>query len=147
MKILKILKYPDLRLKKIANKIKNIDKKIIQIIEYMFDTMYYFSGIGLAATQVNLNLRLIVIDIESNKKNKIILINPKIIKKSKKKVKIREGCLSVPNIYKKIKRSKKILIKNTDTNNKNIIIKADNLLSICIQHEIDHLNGKLIIDY
>ncbi|CAL4323393.1 peptide deformylase [Buchnera aphidicola] len=147
MKLLKILKYPDKRLKKIAQPVKNINKKIQNIINNMFYTMYHNEGIGLAAPQVNINLQIIVIDImKNNKKKPIVLINPKKIFASEY-IHMEEKCLSIPGKKKVIIRSKNIEINAINYYGEHINIKTNSLLSICIQHEMDHLIGKLLLDY
>lgn len=146
MSIKNILLFPDHRLRKIAKPIKKINKITKKIIQDMFDTMYKNNGIGLAATQINIHQQIIVIKKNIQNNPPLILINPKILK-SKGNIKITESCLSLPNIKKKIPRSYYIKIKATNYNGKNIILKVKSLLAICIQHEIDHLIGKLIIDY
>ncbi|MFI4819033.1 MAG: peptide deformylase [Enterobacterales bacterium] len=146
MSILKILHYPNINLRKIAKIVNLFDNNIISIINNMFETMYYFNGIGLAATQVNINKRIIVIDILKKKNSKLILINPEIIQ-VKGITKSNERCLSIPNISGLIQRYKKIKLKAKNYKGKYFKLYACNLLSICIQHEIDHLIGKLFIDY
>lgn len=146
MSILKILKYPDPRLKIIAKSINKFNNSIKKIIKNMKDTMYNSSGIGLAATQVNIHKKIIIIDIFKKKKKLLIFINPNIIWKSKKKIFNKEGCLSFPGIYKKILRFNKIKIKFQNIKGKNFKFKINGILSFCIQHEIDHLNGKLFIN-
>lgn len=147
MSVLKILKYPDDRLRIIAKPIWNVDKKIQTIIKNMFETMYYKNGIGLAATQVNIPLQIIVIDkIDSSLSNPLTLINPKIIKKNGF-ISTQEGCLSIPNYYAQIPRADKITVSALNYFGKKIEINTSSILSICIQHEIDHLLGKLFIDY
>lgn len=146
MVILKILKYPDIRLRFMAKPVTTINQNIKDIINNMFETMYKKRGIGLAATQVNIHLDIIVIDLINKNYTPIVLINPKIIYTAGR-IEIEEGCLSVPKIRKKIRRYKKITIHALNYYGKNITIQADTLLSICIQHEMDHLIGKLLIDY
>ncbi|QCI26460.1 peptide deformylase [Buchnera aphidicola] len=146
MSILKILKYPDKRLRRIAQPVNKINKKIQNIINNMFETMYKHQGIGLAATQVNINLKIIVIDKIHPYNDQLVLINPKIIYTYDTTSTI-EGCLSLPGINKKIIRSKIIKIQALNYYGKKITLQAESLLSICIQHEIDHLTGKLLIDY
>ncbi|QCI27308.1 peptide deformylase [Buchnera aphidicola] len=146
MVILKILKYPDKRLRKIAQPVKKVNKNIKKIIHNMFETMYENKGIGLAATQVNIHLKIIVIDIMKKKYQPLILINPKKIKEQGV-IKIEESCLSVPEKKKIITRSKEIEILALNYYGEKIKIIAKSLLSICIQHEMDHLIGKLLIDY
>ncbi len=147
MSILKVLIYPNKNLRKKAKLVKNFNKKLKINIFNMFETMYHYNGIGLASTQVNINKSIIVIDLNNkNKKKKLILINPKIIKK-KGKIKSKEGCLSIPNYFLSIKRYKYINVEYLNINGKKNKLFSKNLLSICIQHEIDHINGKLFIDY
>ncbi len=146
MSIFKILTYPNKILRKKSKKIKLYNKKLKKNIKNMFNTMYKYNGIGLSAIQVNIKKSIIIIDILKKKNSKLILINPKIIIK-KKKIISKEGCLSIPNKYIKIKRYKYLYIKAYTLKGKKIFFHTKNLLSICIQHEIDHINGKLIIDY
>lgn len=146
MSILKILYYPDERLRKIAHPVFSISNDIKKIIKDMFDTMYFNKGIGLAATQVNINQQIIVIDLYKEDHKRLVLINPSIIKKTGL-TSITESCLSIPKIHEVIPRSKKITVQSLNENGKLFKINAKNLLSICIQHEIDHLIGKLFIDY
>ncbi|CAL4323137.1 Peptide deformylase [Buchnera aphidicola (Pterocallis alni)] len=146
MENFKILKYPDQRLRKIAQPVQIINDKIKKIINKMFHTMYQNNGIGLAATQVNIHLRIIVIDIMKEKNNPIVLINPKTIQKFEN-ISMEEGCLSLPGVNKIINRSKNIEVHALNENNQKIKIYATSLLAICIQHEMDHLSGKLLIDY
>ncbi len=146
MSILKILTYPNKILRKKSNKIKKITKKIKKNINNMFNTMYINNGIGLSGIQVNINKSIIIIDIFKKINSKLVFINPKIIKK-KKKIKSKEGCLSIPNKYLNIIRYKYLIFKAYNLKFKKKIYYVKNLLSICIQHEIDHINGKLIIDY
>ncbi|CAL4043421.1 Peptide deformylase [Buchnera aphidicola (Takecallis arundicolens)] len=146
MAILKILKYPDKKLRLIANPVRSVNKKIQNIINDMFETMYNKQGIGLAATQVDIKLNIIVIDLMIKKYQPIVLINPKIIKKIGI-IQTKESCLSIPGISKKITRAKEIKISALNYYGKKIYISAHELLAICIQHEMDHLIGKLLIDY
>ncbi|WMY96740.1 MAG: peptide deformylase [Arsenophonus sp.] len=146
MSILNILYYPDERLRNIATTVKKIDSEIEHTVNNMFETMYKKKGIGLAATQVNIHKRIIVIDISTSFSEKIILINPIILEKSGS-VKSEEGCLSIPEQHAFISRYKYIKVKAFDIKGKKFELKDESLLSICIQHEIDHLNGKLFIDY
>lgn len=146
MSVLKILYYPDNRLRKIANSVSIISEKTRKIIRDMFDTMYDAQGIGLAATQVNINQKIIVIDLNQDYYQRLTLINPNIIKRSGT-INIVEGCLSIPTIQETIKRSQTIIINALDQYGNTFTMAATNLLSACIQHEIDHLFGKLFIDY
>ncbi|WP_343189673.1 peptide deformylase [Buchnera aphidicola] len=143
---MKILQYPDKRLRKKAKPIKKISEKIKKIIDNMFKTMIHNEGIGLAATQININLQIIVIGKINNICNSFALINPKIMKKSGSSS-IEEGCLSIPKRKIFVPRYEKIKVKGLNLKGQKAIFTAKSLLSICIQHEIDHLKGKLIIDY
>lgn len=146
MTLPKILIYPDKRLRKKASNINIFNISIKNIIHKMLIIMYKNKGIGLAATQINIHKKIIVIDISKNQNKPIILINPKIIKKDGN-ISTKEGCLSIPNKRIYVNRFKKINIKTMNYHGKTYKINADGLLSICIQHEIDHLKGKLILDY
>lgn len=143
---MQILTYPDERLRIIAMPVHKIDTKINRIINDMFDTMYANNGIGLAATQINIHKQIIVIDLSKQQNEGLILINPKLLEQSGS-ISIEEGCLSIPEQIAFIPRAEKIKILAIDINGKSFIIEAYNLLSICIQHEMDHLRGKLFIDY
>jgi len=145
MSLLKILTYPDKRLRIVANPVTKINKHIKKTINDMFETMYVQEGIGLAATQINIHLQIIVIH-DFFLKKPLTLINPKIKEKSGK-IYIEEGCLSIPNIKATVPRSKYIKIKALDYFGNKINIEAHSLLSVCIQHEMDHLIGKLFIDH
>ncbi|MCV2525122.1 MAG: peptide deformylase [Candidatus Lightella neohaematopini] len=145
MSRLKILYYPNRKLKQKANLVSNIDYNINKTINDMFETMYFAKGIGLAATQVNINKCIIVIDISKKHNQQLILINPKIIKRIGKII-VEEGCLSIPNVSAPIIRSEKIILQSLDCYGKLFELQAESLLSVCIQHEIDHLNGLLFID-
>ncbi len=144
--LLPILEFPDDRLRKKAAVIKTVDKKITQLVDDMIETMYEASGVGLAATQVNHHIRLIVIDISEEKNDPLCLINPEFLEKKGNKIS-EEGCLSVPNFFEDINRAESIKIKALDRVGKPFELEAEELLSVCIQHEIDHLNGKLFVDY
>ncbi|MDQ1237441.1 MAG: peptide deformylase [Wigglesworthia glossinidia] len=146
MSRLPILYYPDKRLRTIADPVSVINNKVQTIIDNMFETMYFQQGIGLAATQINFHQRIIVIDISKNKDQKIVLINPKFLYKYGNEI-FEEGCLSIPNIRASISRANKIKIQALNYFGKKFFLKAEGLLSICIQHEMDHLIGKLFIDY
>ena len=149
MSILKILKEPDPILRKKSAPVASVDKHIKKLMNDMLETMYAAPGIGLAAVQVGILKRLIVIDIskEKDKKNPLFLINPEIISRSKNTSIYEEGCLSLPGHYAEIERPAECHIKYIDYNGKEKEIKANGLLSTCIQHEVDHLNGTLFIDY
>lgn len=151
MSLLPILQYPDERLRTIAKEIDldNFDKNYFQnLAENMLETMYHAKGVGLAATQINVHQRIIVIDVSENANEPMILINPKILEASAEQCKEAEGCLSVPGIYENVERSSKITFEYYDINKNEIVQKnADGLLAKCVQHEIDHLNGKVFVDY
>ncbi len=143
MAILNIKKYPDKVLRKRCKEVQSIDGEIKRLLDDMAMTMYAVNGVGLAATQVGLDMRIIVIDIGDGLMK---LINPKITKKEGTSV-MEEGCLSVPNVYVKVKRSAKIVVSALNIDGKQELIKAEGLLAHAFGQEIDHLNGKLIIDY
>jgi peptide deformylase len=146
MALLQILHYPDPRLRQKARPVKEIDKKIHKLVEDMFETMYDAPGIGLAATQVNVHQRVIVIDISENKNQRVTLINPEILEKRGEE-ESDEGCLSVPGFFEKVKRAEQIRYRTLDLQGNAYEAEADGLLAVCIQHEIDHLDGKLFVDY
>ena len=146
MAILDILNYPDPRLHTVAKPIKEVNGAIKRLIENMAETMYAAPGIGLAATQVNQHIQLIVIDTSETKDNLLVLINPKIIVKSGLQD-YEEGCLSVPGVYESVTRAENITVQAMDKNGQEFSLKADGLLSVCIQHEMDHLLGKVFVEY
>ncbi|AGI27192.1 Peptide deformylase [Candidatus Portiera aleyrodidarum] len=143
---MKILKYPDKRLNIIAKPIKLINKNIKTLVVNMLNTMYAHKGIGLSATQINKHIRIFVMDISKTYNQPLIIINPKYTFVSNKYKKVKEGCLSIPNYFEYIYRSIHIIIKAIDIYGNQFIINAYGLIAQCIQHEIDHLNGKLLID-
>ena len=144
--ILNILKYPDKRLRTIAKPVISVDETIKQQVKDMFETMYEATGIGLAATQVNFHQRIIVIDISDQCNEPICLINPEILEESGE-IQYEEGCLSVPDYYENIVRANNIKVKALNQNGESFELKASEMLSVCIQHEIDHLNGILFVDH
>jgi peptide deformylase len=143
---LEVLHFPDPRLRKKAVPVEEIDSDIRTIAEDMLETMYEEAGIGLAATQVNIQQRIVVIDVSENRDEPMVLINPKIIT-SEGIEQMQEGCLSVPGYYDDVERAEKIKYSYLSLATEEIEQEADGLLSVCIQHEIDHLDGKLFIDY
>ena len=147
MKKLEVLHFPDKRLRKIAQPVKKVSQEIKDIIEQMFFTMYEEKGIGLAATQVDIHKRLIVIDVSENRNEKLFLINPEIISLSNDLDTMEEGCLSVPGFYESVSRPKTVKVSSLNLDGKKIEFEANGLLATCIQHEIDHLNGKLFVDH
>lgn len=146
MTILNILKYPDQRLYTIANEVKVVNSKIKKLISDMAETMYSAPGIGLAATQVDVHQRIIVIDITEDKNNLLVLINPRLLEKRGEETN-QEGCLSVPEVFEKVKRAEWIKVSALDENGKKFELEAEGLLAVCIQHEVDHLLGKVFVDY
>jgi peptide deformylase len=146
MAILDILNYPDPRLYTVAKPVKEVDASIQKLIEDMAETMYAAPGIGLAATQVDVHFQVIVIDISEDKQNLQVFINPKIISKSGTQD-FEEGCLSVPGIYDTVTRAERITVEALDRNGKPFTLEAEGLLAVCIQHEMDHLQGKVFVDY
>lgn len=147
MALLPILEYPDPRLRKIAKTVDVVDDNIRNLIDDMFETMYNAPGIGLAATQVNVHKRIIVIDVSEEKDQPHIFINPEITVLAGEDGEYDEGCLSVPGFYESVSRPKNIIVNALDREGNAFELKPDGLLAVCIQHEIDHLNGKLFVDY
>jgi peptide deformylase len=146
MAILDILNYPDPRLHTVAKPVKEVDANIRRLIKDMAETMYAAPGIGLAATQVNQHIQLIVIDTSETKDQLMVFINPKITAKSGSQD-YEEGCLSVPGIYESVTRAENITVEALDGEGKAFTLDADGLLSVCIQHEMDHLLGKVFVEY
>ena len=146
MAILDILHYPDKRLRTVAKPVEKVDDTIRKLVEDMFETMYLAPGIGLAATQVNVHQQIIVIDTSEDKSQPLCLINPEIIAEEGTES-CDEGCLSVPDIYETVERSEKVTIKALNEDGYEYTLEAGELLAVCIQHEMDHLKGKLFVDY
>lgn len=144
---LDILEFPDSRLRTIAKPVKRVDDALRQVIDDMFETMYDAPGIGLAATQVNVHKQLIVIDISDDSSAPLVLINPQLDVLDNDLEEYDEGCLSVPGFYETVSRPRQIRVKALDRNGDAFEMVADGLLATCIQHEMDHLNGKLFVDY
>jgi len=147
MTILNILEFPDLRLRRKATPITEFSPDLSRTIDDMFETMYAAPGIGLAASQVNLHKQLIVIDISDDKDTPLVFINPRIEIIDQTLEEYDEGCLSVPGFYETVSRPRVVRINALDRNGEQIEIETDGLLATCIQHEMDHLNGKLFVDY
>ena len=143
---LNILHFPDPRLRTVARPVEEVDARIQQITDDMLETMYDAPGIGLAATQVDVHERIIVIDISESKDSPLILINPQITHKEGIEV-MEEGCLSVPGFYEPVERASRITMQALDREGNSYEIETDGLLAVCIQHEIDHLDGKVFVDY
>jgi peptide deformylase len=144
--ILSILEFPDPRLRTVAKPVKEVDKALGGLVDDMFETMYEAHGVGLAATQVNIHQRIIVIDISEEKDQPVCLINPEIMD-SLGEEESDEGCLSVPGIFEPVTRAETIKVKALDKRGESFELEADGLLAVCIQHEMDHLLGKLFVDY
>jgi len=145
MAIRKIIYLPDPRLRQVSKPVEHFDETLQTLIDDMFDTMYEAKGVGLAAPQIGLCVRLSVIDVTGDKKQQLVLINPEIIASEGQK-EYQEGCLSVPSAYDTVIRAEKVTIRALDRHGKSFEMTADGLLGECFQHEIDHLNGKLFID-
>ncbi len=143
---LEILHYPDPRLRTQARAVENVDDEVRQLVDDMFETMYDAPGIGLAATQVNVHRQVIVIDVSEEKNQPLCLINAEIIE-SEGEEESEEGCLSVPDIYDRVRRAERIKVKALDRDGDAFTLEATGLLAVCIQHEIDHLQGNLFVDY
>lgn len=145
MAILNILHYPDERLHKVARPVDKVDDGIRRLIDDMAETMYQAPGIGLAATQVDVHLRVIVIDVSEDKTGLMALINPRILQADGHTI-FEEGCLSVPGIYEEVERAQHVVIEALDRDGKSFKLEAEGLLAICIQHEMDHLEGKVFVE-
>ena len=146
MAILNILKYPDPRLHSIAKPVEDVDDTVRKLIDDMAETMYEAPGIGLAATQVDEHRQIIVIDISEERNDLKTFINPRLIK-AEGVAEHEEGCLSVPGIFDNVTRAEKITVEALDRNGKTFQMDADELLGVCIQHEMDHLKGKVFVEY
>jgi peptide deformylase len=144
---LDILRFPDPKLQTVAKPVKDIDARIKTLIADMLETMYDANGIGLAATQVDVHERLVVIDTSEERDEPIVLINPEITWMSEARVKGEEGCLSVPGIYDGVERATQVKVKALDEHGQERTIEAEGLLAVCIQHELDHLMGKVFVEH
>lgn len=143
---LDILHYPDSRLRRVAKPVTEITDEIRRLVDDMFETMYAAPGIGLAAIQVNVDKRVIVIDVSDDNDEPLALINPEILEKDGVET-MQEGCLSVPDVFETVQRAERIKVRYLDRDGNSVERDADGLLAVCIQHEIDHLDGKLFVDY
>ena len=146
MALLNILHFPDPRLRTVAKPVTEFDENLRQLVSDMFETMYEAPGIGLAATQVDRHIRLLVLDVSENRSRPRCLINPEIIE-AEGEEEMDEGCLSVPGFYEKVRRAERIRVRTQDENGKQWEFEAEGLEAVCIQHEMDHLEGKLFVDY
>ena len=144
---LEILEFPDPRLRTVAKPVEKVNDELRKLIDDMFETMYACPGIGLAATQVNVHQRLIVMDLSEDQSQPRVFINPEITPLTDELAPYEEGCLSVPGFYEKVQRPARVRIKALDRDGNAFEEEADELLATCIQHEIDHLDGKLFVDY
>jgi peptide deformylase len=147
MAILEILEYPDKRLRTIAKPVTEVTDHIRKIVDDMFDTMYEAPGIGLAASQVNVHQRIVTMDLSEDKSEPLVFINPEVTVLDGELESMQEGCLSVPGFYEDVTRIEHCLVKALDRNGKPFELEARGLLAVCIQHELDHLEGKLMVDY
>lgn len=147
MALLKILEFPDPRLRTIAEPVEQVDDEVRKLIDDMFETMYDAPGIGLAATQVNVHKRIVVIDLSEDKSEPLVMINPEFEVLTDEEDKMQEGCLSVPGFYENVERPNRIRLNALDRDGKPYELIAEELLAVCIQHELDHLNGKLFVDH
>ncbi|ANQ83192.1 peptide deformylase [Azoarcus olearius] len=146
MALLPILRYPDPRLHRRAAPVDTVDDDVRKLIDDMAETMYEAPGIGLAATQVDVHRRVVVIDISEDKSGLMALINPQIVERDGEQV-CEEGCLSVPGVYEKVTRAERVTVRALDRNGHPFELAAEGLLAVCIQHEIDHLDGKVFVEY
>ena len=147
MSVLDILRYPDPRLHKVARPVAAVDERIRRLVDDMLETMYEAEGVGLAATQVDVHERVIVIDTSEARDTPIVLINPELIEKSDEMTLGDEGCLSVPDIYDKVPRHARVTVRARDRTGETREFAAEGLLSVAVQHEMDHLLGKVFVDY
>ncbi len=146
MAILEILHYPDKRLRTVAEPVDAVDDSIRSLVDDMLETMYAAPGIGLAATQVNVHKRVIVMDLSEEKNEPLCFINPEILS-SEGVEQTEEGCLSVPDIFETVERAERVTVRALDKDGNEFTLEADGLLAVCIQHEMDHLMGNLFVDY
>ena len=144
---LTILKYPDPRLHTVAKPVAQVDARIRQLADDMLETMYAADGVGLAATQVDVHERVIVIDTSEGRDHPLVLINPELLERSEEMSFVDEGCLSVPAIYDRVKRHAKVKVRALGRDGEPCEFEAEGLLSVCVQHEMDHLVGKVFVEY
>ena len=143
---LPIIEFPDPRLRTVARPVAEVDARIRQLVDDMFETMYEAPGIGLAATQVDVHEQVLVLDVSEDKSYPMVFINPQILSAEGHQV-YQEGCLSVPGIYADVTRAEKVVVRALDRDGQPFEVSADGLLAVCLQHEMDHLEGKLFVDY
>ena len=147
MAILNILEFPDPRLRTVAKPVETVDDALRSVLDDMFETMYAANGIGLAATQVNIHQRIVVMDLSEEKNEPLVFINPQFESLTEELLPYQEGCLSVPGFYENVERPQQVKITAIDRNGEPFEMIAEGLLAVCIQHECDHLDGKLFVDY
>jgi peptide deformylase len=146
MPLLNILRYPDARLHKVAAPVTVFDEPLKKLVRDMAETMYAAPGIGLAATQVDVHKQVIVLDVSERRDSLVVLVNPEIVEATGISD-IEEGCLSVPGVYDIVERAERVKVRAYDQNGNSFILEAQGLLSVCIQHEMDHLQGKVFVEY
>jgi peptide deformylase len=144
---LHILRYPDPRLHTVAKPVAAVDERIRRLVDDMLETMYDADGVGLAATQVDVHERVLVIDVSQERDAPRVLINPELVKKSERMVEGEEGCLSVPQIYDKVPRHAEVTVRATNREGEVYEFDAEGLLAVCVQHEMDHLMGRVFVEY
>lgn len=147
MTIRTILEFPDPRLRKLAAPVARVDDSISQLVDDMFETMYEAKGIGLAATQIDVHLRVVVMDLSEQRDTPMVFINPEVEVLSDTSCEYEEGCLSVPGYHESVSRPNRIRVSALDQHGNTFTLEPDGLMAVCIQHELDHLNGKLFVDY
>ncbi|WP_371187405.1 peptide deformylase [Thalassotalea maritima] len=147
MTVLNVLRFPDERLRTVAEPVLQVNDDVRTIVDDMLETMYAENGVGLAATQVDIHQRIVVMDVSEEQDQPIVLINPEITEKSGEIMINEEGCLSVPGNYAKVERNTEVVVKALDRDGNEFELPAKELMAICIQHELDHLNGVLFVDY
>lgn len=147
MALLPILQYPDPRLHTVAKPVAQVDDRIRQLVDDMLETMYDAKGVGLAATQINVHERVVVIDTSEERNDPLVLINPEIIWTSDEMIVWEEGCLSVPTIYDKVDRHAKVRVRALNRDGEPYEFEGEELLGVCVQHELDHLSGKVFVEY
>jgi peptide deformylase len=147
MALLQILRFPDPRLHTVAKAVQSVDARVQRLVDDMLETMYEADGVGLAATQVDVHERIIVIDIAPQLRRPHVLINPELVARSEEMSLTDEGCLSVPEVYDKVQRHARLTVRALNRSGESVQFDADGLLSVCVQHEMDHLMGKVFVEY
>jgi peptide deformylase len=147
MALLNILRFPDPRLHSVAKPVDTVDARVRRLVDDMLETMYAADGVGLAATQVDVHERIIVIDTDAQLRRPHVLINPELVALSDAMIVTDEGCLSVPEIYDKVQRHAQVTVRALDRSGQSVQFDADGLLAVCVQHEMDHLLGKVFVEY